>query len=210
MGDKCTIQLVFSSNFLTLLYKEQILAHNIVTFVKSLLQKTRRLAQARKNMKNICYLLVLLLLCMPCFADEKAKDKKEHDLWITDMAKAKELAKKHKKLIIMDFTGSDWCYWCVKLKKEVFDHKEFKEYAKEKFVCLELDFPAKKKLPAKLKEQNDKAKKKYAIRGYPTIIVIDHEGNEIARTGYKKGGPVNYVKHLTSILAEYYAEQKKK
>ncbi|WP_372370096.1 thioredoxin family protein [Candidatus Uabimicrobium sp. HlEnr_7] len=160
-------------------------------------------------MKNICYLLILISFCLPCFADKAEDSKKSHSLWLTDLDKGKEQAKKQNKLILVDFTGSDWCHWCVRLDKEVFEHKEFKEYAKNNLVLVMLDFPAKKKLPAAVKEKNNKAKKKYAIRGYPTILLLDHTGKEVARTGYKKGGPKNYVKHLTSILEEYKKSAKK-
>ena len=158
-------------------------------------------------MKNLCYLLIIVALCTPCFAEKNAK-KNDHSSWLTDLDKAQQQAKKENKLILVDFTGSDWCYWCIKLDKEVFAHKEFKEYAKKNLILVMLDFPAKKKLPAQVKEKNDAARKKYGIRGYPTILLLNHKGKEVARTGYKKGGPTNYVKHLSSLVAEYKKNKK--
>ena len=65
--------------------------------------------------------------------------------WGTDATTALAQAKKEKKLVVMNFTGSDWCGWCIKLKKEVFDTKEFAEYAGKNLVLVELDFPRAKK-----------------------------------------------------------------
>jgi thioredoxin-related protein len=120
--------------------------------------------------------------------------------WETDMEVAKKRAKDEKKDILADFTGSDWCGWCIKLKKEVFDQPEFQEYAKKHLIMLELDFPHNKQLPAKEKEQNQKLAEEYKIEGYPTILLINSKGKEVARTGYQEGGPAKYVEHLKGLL----------
>ncbi len=120
--------------------------------------------------------------------------------WITDFEKAKETAKKLKRPMLVDFTGSDWCGWCIKLDKEVFSKDEFKEYAKDNLVLVELDFPNRKKQSDALKAQNKALAKKYGIRGYPTILLLDADGKELARTGYQRGGPEKYVKHLQKLL----------
>lgn len=120
--------------------------------------------------------------------------------WETDMEVAKKRAKEENKKILVDFTGSDWCGWCIKLKKEVFDKPEFQEYAQKNLVMLELDFPRKKELPAKEKEQNDKLSEEYQVEGFPTILVINARGKELARTGYVEGGPAKYVEHLKELL----------
>lgn len=120
--------------------------------------------------------------------------------WETDLEVAKQRAKDENKTILMDFTGSDWCGWCIKLKDEVFDKPEFQEYAKKHLVMLELDYPRGKKLPSKEKEQNAKLKDEYKIKGYPTIILVSASGKEKARTGYVEGGPAKYVDHLKELL----------
>ena len=102
--------------------------------------------------------------------------------------------------MLLDFTGSDWCGWCIRLKKEVFDEKQFQDYAKENLIMVELDFPQAKELPKKVKEQNDKLAQQYQIQGYPTIVLLDSSGKEVGRTGYQEGGPQKYVEHLKEIL----------
>ncbi|RYD19129.1 MAG: thioredoxin family protein [Verrucomicrobiaceae bacterium] len=132
-------------------------------------------------------------------AKPEATADKDTFKWETDYEVAKKRAKEENKTILVDFTGSDWCGWCIKLKKEVFDQPEFQEYAKKKLVMLELDFPRKTKLPEKLKEQNDKLSEEFKIEGFPTILLLNARGKEVARTGYQEGGPAKYVEHLKEI-----------
>jgi thioredoxin-related protein len=120
--------------------------------------------------------------------------------WETDFEVAKKRAEDEKKTILADFTGSDWCGWCIKLKKEVFDQPEFQEYAKKNLIMLELDFPRSKKLPAKEKEQNENLAKEFKVRGYPTVLLLDSKGKQVGSTGYQDGGPEKYVEHLKGIL----------
>lgn len=113
--------------------------------------------------------------------------------WLTDAAKAKAEAAKSGKPILMDFTGSDWCGWCVKLKKEVFDTPEFTAWAKDKVVLLEVDFPRKKEQSAEAKKVNRELSETYKIEGYPTIIIADAAGKELGRLGYQQGGPASWT-----------------
>src|SRR5690349_5866789 len=81
--------------------------------------------------------------------------------WLTDVPTAQAQAKKEGKLVLLDFTGSDWCGWCIKFKSEVLDTKEFKDYADKNLVLVEVDFPRKKELSAELKKANAALKEKY-------------------------------------------------
>ncbi len=120
--------------------------------------------------------------------------------WSSDFAAAKKEAAESKKDLLIDFTGSDWCGWCIKLDKEVFSHEPFKAGVKDKFVLVELDYPKdKSKLSAETIKQNAELKEKYPIQGYPTILLTDSEGKPYARTGYQEGGPEAYVKHLDEL-----------
>src|SRR5262245_50368855 len=95
--------------------------------------------------------------------------------WQTDYKAALKQAKQESKLVLADFTGSDWCPWCIKLHKEVFDTPEFKEWAAKRVVLLELDFPRKKELSDELKKQNADLRDKLGIKGYPTVVFFDAE-----------------------------------
>jgi len=121
--------------------------------------------------------------------------------WLHDFEAAKAQAKEENKPIFINFTGSDWCGWCIKLEKEVFKKKEFQDYAKDNLVLMEVDFPEKKKQPAEVKEQNKKLDKEFKIEGYPTLFLLDAEGKRISGdVGYREGGPAAYVEHLKSLI----------
>ena len=119
--------------------------------------------------------------------------------WTTDVPKAVEKAKADKKLVMLDFTGSDWCGWCIKLNKEIFSQPEFVEYAQKNIVAVELDFPRSKQQSDELKKANKELQKKYSIRGYPTIVVLNGEGKEVGRLGYMKGGPKAFIEELEKL-----------
>ncbi len=126
--------------------------------------------------------------------------------WETNFEKASAAAKKSEKYILLDFSGSDWCGWCIKLEKEVFKKKDFKKYAKDNLVCVLVDFPNRKSQSKKLKKQNAELAKKYGIRGYPTVIILSPDGDLVGRTGYQKGGPKKYVQHLREMIDKHKAK----
>lgn len=132
-----------------------------------------------------------------------ARTARADDVWQTDFEQARTQAAASNKYMLLDFTGSDWCSWCIKLDKEVFDKEAFKTYAKENLVCVKLDFPAKKKIDAKLQAQNKKLAKQFKVRGYPTVLILSPKGDLVEKTGYRKGGPAKYVDHLKGIVEEH-------
>lgn len=135
------------------------------------------------------------------------KDKKEAGAWGISYKAAVAQAKKEKKLILVDFTGSDWCGWCIKLKKEVFDTDEFKKWAKDNVVLLEIDFPRdKSKLTAATQKQNEELKNTYKITGFPTILFLDADGKQQGKSGYMAGGPEAWTKNAQQIVDKYKKE----
>lgn len=125
------------------------------------------------------------------------------DNWMTDFEAAKKKAAAEKKDLLVDFTGSDWCGWCIKLSDEVFKHDAFKKGVADKFVLVELDYPKdKSKLSEATQKQNAELKDTYTIQGYPTILIMDSKGRPFAQTGYQAGGPEKYVAHLDELQAK--------
>jgi protein disulfide-isomerase len=121
--------------------------------------------------------------------------------WMTDWEAAKAKAKAENKPILINFTGTDWCGWCIRIEKEVFSKKEFQEYAAKNLILMEVDFPKKKQLPAEVKAQNKALDKEFKIEGYPTVFLLDAEGKKISEEiGYREGGPEAYAKHLTALI----------
>ena len=119
--------------------------------------------------------------------------------WLTNYAAAQEEAKSQHKLLLMDFTGSDWCGWCILLQKEVFSKPEFKEYASKNLILLELDFPHRKQMTPEVVAQNERLAVQYQIQGFPTIVVLDSTGKEVAQLGYMPGGPAAFIAELEKL-----------
>jgi protein disulfide-isomerase len=127
--------------------------------------------------------------------------------WHTDVKKASEISMKTNKPLMLFFTGSDWCGWCIRLQKEVFLTPEFTKWATDNVVLVELDFPRKKVLAAALKQQNSELEQMFAIRGYPTVWMVKPTKKEaqvaferLGSTGYVAGGPTKWIEGANSIL----------
>ncbi|MCD4818816.1 MAG: thioredoxin family protein [Candidatus Cloacimonetes bacterium] len=169
-------------------------------------------------MKRILMFALLLLLFVP--ACSKEKDSKnttgsyiveKYQLeWYTNLEKALEIAKIENKSVLINFTGSDWCGWCFKIRDEILVKEEFREFAKESLILVELDFPKKIKQSDETKAYNRKIMTRFNIRGFPSIVILDADGNELSgkndrgqivdKTGYQYGGAGNYVKHIKTFI----------
>jgi protein disulfide-isomerase len=99
--------------------------------------------------------------------------------WQTDYKKAQEEAKTSKKLLLIEFTGSDWCPPCMQLQRDVFAKHEFQDYASKNLVLLELDFPRRKTQSPDLAKQNEELAARYGIQAFPTVLVLNAEGKKI-------------------------------
>ena len=116
--------------------------------------------------------------------------------WLTDLPTALARAKKENKAVLLDFTGSDWCGWCIKLKKEVFDQFDFAVYANANLIMVEVDFPRRKPQSLDQIKANSNLAAKYNIQGYPTIILLNSDGQQIGDTGYVQGGTKAFIAEL--------------
>ena len=122
--------------------------------------------------------------------------------WTDDFEGALSQAKAEKKHVLVDFSGSDWCGWCKRLDKEVFATPEFLEGAKDKFVLVMIDSPSDKSLLSeKAKTQNPELVSRFGIRGFPTVLVLDADGNKVAQLGYAAGGPEPYLAKLGDLIS---------
>ena len=131
---------------------------------------------------------------------EATADKPAEVKWQTNFAAAQEIAKKEKKVLFVDFSGSDWCGWCIKLHKEVLSQKAFLDYAKDNLVLVLIDFPRKSTQTSEEKRQNNALAKQFGIDGFPTVLLISPEGQVLAKTGYRRGGAAAYVNYLKTTL----------
>ena len=143
-------------------------------------------------MKTLALLFTLAFATSQLFAAGEA--------WQTDLPKALAQAKTEKKMVLIDFTGSDWCPPCKNLHKTVMLSEEFAKFAKENLVLVEIDFPKSKPQTPELKAANKELSAKYAVRGYPTIIVLDGDGKELfKKVGYGGTSAADYVADLAKL-----------
>ena len=108
------------------------------------------------NSRNLITLLMLLAIPMMAVAADS--------IWTDNFAEAKATAAKEKKDLLLNFTGSDWCGWCIRLDKEVFSQPDYVKAAPEMFVHVKVDSPRKYKLTPEVNAQNGRLKKMYSTR----------------------------------------------
>lgn len=129
--------------------------------------------------------------------------------WRSDFEAARKQAAAEKKDLLIDFTGSDWCVWCERLKREVFNEGAFGAGVKDRYVLVELDYPKdKSRVTEAVAKQNEELLKKYPIKGYPSILLCDPDGKPFALTAYQPGGPEAYLKHLEELQARKVTRDK--
>ena len=128
--------------------------------------------------------------------------------WYTDVKEAVTVSNKEKKPMLLFFTGSDWCGWCIRLQNEVLKKPEFAKWAKDNVVLVELDFPRRTPMKPELQKQNFELQQLFAVQGYPTIWlanVTQKDGKvnfeQLGKTGYVAGGPEAWIAGAKQILA---------
>ncbi len=147
-------------------------------------------------------IIVALLLFAGSFAVEA-----QELVWETNVIKAMDVSNKTKKPMLLFFTGSDWCGWCIRLQKEVLKTPEFAAWAKENVVLVELDYPRKAPQTPEIKKQNDELQQVFAIQGFPTVHFanvtnVDGKVNfqGLGSTGYVAGGPSAWLAVANGFL----------
>ena len=160
-------------------------------------------------MKAIRLKMVVAAMCVAAAVSSYAAkvSKSVPKGWSEDFAAAQQTAQKENKLILLAFSGSDWCGWCVKMDKEVYSDKKFIQKAKEKFVLVMIDTPRNKEILTKLAQrQNPTLTAKYSVRGFPCSVVVKPNGDEVKRFGgYQKGGPEAFLEKLNEVAKSQQA-----
>ena len=150
-------------------------------------------------MKNI---LLTLLFILGSYAVEA-----QELVWNNNLKNSIEISNKTKKPLLLFFTGSDWCGWCIRLQTEVFKTPEFKKWANDNVVLVELDFPRRTVLAPEITEQNNQLQQFFAVQGYPTVWFVNATLNDgkinmdkLGNTGYLAGGPKVWLDTANGIL----------
>lgn len=164
--------------------------------------------------KRLLASFTIALICLFVFirASNSFPTKASGLVWLTSIDEAQQLSEKTKKPILANFTGSDWCGWCVKLSKEVFNQPEFKEWADKNVVLLELDFPRNKIQTDAIKQQNTGLQQAFQVQNFPTIWVFNlakdattkkYNITPLGKTGYVSGGPTVFTNNVDKMIQNF-------
>ena len=147
----------------------------------------------------------IILLCILFFGMQAVQSQELK--WHTDVKEAISTGNKEQKPLLLFFTGSDWCGWCIRLQKEVLLTPEFAKWATENVILVELDYPRRTPQTDEIKKQNGELQQAFGIQGFPTIHFAngtDKEGkvnfSGLGNTGYVAGGPVAWLAVANEIL----------
>jgi len=144
-----------------------------------------------------CRLIFCVLTASIFFSGQVARAESG---WLNDYKKAQEEAKAGNKILLLNFTGSDWCGWCIKFDRDVLSQPQFKEFARNNLVLVELDFPRVKTQSAELQKQNRQLAQQYEVVGFPTIIALNSDGQKLWEyDGYFAGGPEAFIAELEKL-----------
>ena len=153
----------------------------------------------KRDMKKIILLFVLFLGMQVAQAQELK--------WHTDVKEAIAIGNKENKPLLMFFTGSDWCGWCIRLQKEVLLTPEFAKWAVANVILVELDYPRRTAQTPEIMKQNGELQQAFGIQGFPTIYFANAKDTEgkvnfegLGKTGYVAGGPVAWLAVADQIL----------
>jgi thiol-disulfide isomerase/thioredoxin len=116
------------------------------------------------------------------------------------MDRALSAARSSDRYLLINFTGSNWCGWCIRLDREVFGHPHFRQEAGRDLVLVALDFPRPSNQSEEVRRRNAEWRDRLGVRGFPTVYLADAEGRPFARTGYRPGGVVRYLEHLRELI----------
>lgn len=147
----------------------------------------------KKVFLSAILLTVILIGCSKAGANDNLN-------WEENLETALQKAKTENKAVLVNFTGSDWCQWCIKLSDEVFSKSEFEDYAEDNLILVRLDFPRSIEQSAETKAYNNQLAQRYGVQGFPTVLLFNSSGNLVKTTGYLPGGPVTYINDLKSAL----------
>jgi protein disulfide-isomerase len=125
--------------------------------------------------------------------------------WLSDFDEGVAAAEAQNKPLLVYFSGSDWCSWCQKLDSEVLAQETFQDRVSERFIFVQVDFPRRTPLSEEQQATNDALRRRFAVRGFPTIMLLDSNGRVMETTGYRPGGADSYSEYLLQIAEEHEA-----
>lgn len=155
-----------------------------------------------------CLLAIVLLALASCGSDATppaavgTAGPASTTTWLVGWDAAVAQARATGRPILADFTGSDWCPPCKRLKAEVFTTPAFATWAAGKVVLLEVDFPRAGNQPPEIVAANNALLDRFKVEGFPTILLLTADGVELGRLGYQPGGAEPWIAAADAILSK--------
>jgi protein disulfide-isomerase len=142
--------------------------------------------------------LFLFLLCVALLAPLSNR-LRAGEPWLTDLATAQAKAQAENKAVLIHFSGSDWCGWCMKLRKEVFAKADFDSYARTNLVLLTIDFPKHKPVAPGIQSTNQHVAEQFQVQGFPTLVLLDAQGKRLGNVNYAQGGVKPFLAEVERV-----------
>lgn len=139
-------------------------------------------------MKKIFF--IVLLFCSSLFLNAQSYEE------------ALKQAQVENKVLVIQFSGTDWCSPCIRLENEILDKEEFQTY-KQNFVWLKADFPRKKenRLSKEMQVQNDALAEKFNQRGaFPLLVFVGNDEKVLGSIAYQRLEPKEYISLIKKIV----------
>lgn len=150
-------------------------------------------------MKKVCLVCLFFIASFAMNSQEL--------VWRNNLNEALQISEQTKKPLLLFFTGSDWCGWCIRLQNEVFKKPEFASWAKEHVVLVEVDFPRKPYFSTEIQNQNRSLQEFFGVSGYPTVWFVNATKSDdkvafskLGSAGYMAGGPTVWLNAANEIL----------
>ena len=133
-------------------------------------------------------------------SEDRATAVRTAGTWETNYKKAQSEAKSSHKLVFINFTGSDWCGYCIQLDRLILSQPQFKDYATKNLILVEIDFPRRKPQSVEIRKQNQELAERYQVDGFPTVVVLDGDGKTVWRyDGMYTGGVAAFLAELDKV-----------
>lgn len=120
-----------------------------------------------------------------------------------DFSKASEIAQAYNRPMVLLFMGSDWCEWSQKMQTEILKRSAFGDLLGNQFIFVKVDFPEINQQSEALLNQNQELREKFHVESFPTLVLLDSQGQEMTRLGYVAEEPESYARHLKQLFFDY-------
>ena len=152
-------------------------------------------------------LKLFTLIALTCTLCSFTKRNKTNDIeWYTSHQKVMKAANLAQQPVLIFFHGSDWCPPCISMSRDIFADTAFINYATDKILFLDVDFPYKKKLTKTQLKHNKNVKKKFGLpdeyrEGFPQVVIINANGKLLyQQKGYDGQGATYLITKVNELL----------